>query len=189
MNTTETEVASTSKAIQTVQNDSDNDILDINIAPNLADKASQKGKGKGSEDVENGSDIKDDGILTPELEEVYKKLDRRQKERYQKCRTEEAKIVLLETTRHERKKGKYEIASVFNAISVLTTIAITVTAKDAFFINKCYINIIIVLFPTYIGITLAIILGIFIVSPAISVSWIGVGASISTFFFEIIVIE
>ncbi|RHZ77113.1 hypothetical protein Glove_185g74 [Diversispora epigaea] len=129
MNITETGVASTSKAVQNVpfvQNDSDNDILDINNAPNLTGKASQKG----SQDVQNDSDNQDDNILTPELKEVHKKLDRRQKERYRKCRTEEAKIVLLEGIMHERKKGKYEITSVFNAISVFTTIAITVTANN-----------------------------------------------------------
>ncbi|RHZ76386.1 hypothetical protein Glove_198g104 [Diversispora epigaea] len=126
-----------SKAIQnvpSVQNDSDNDILDINNAPNLTSKASQKGKG--NQDVENGSDNKDDGILTLELEEVYKKLDKRQKERYRRCKNMGEKIVLFEGIMSERKKGKYEIASVFNAISVLTTIAITVTANKVSFNNR-----------------------------------------------------
>ncbi|RHZ81131.1 hypothetical protein Glove_123g160 [Diversispora epigaea] len=68
-----------------------------------------------------------DDILTPELKEVYKKLDQRMRERYHKCKTDEGKILILETTIHERKRGKYEINSVFIAISALSTIAITVT--------------------------------------------------------------
>ncbi|RHZ80065.1 hypothetical protein Glove_139g38 [Diversispora epigaea] len=79
-----------------------NDILDINNAPNLTGKAPQKGKG--NQDVQNGSDNQDDDILTPELEEVHKKLDRKQKERYRRCKNMGEKIVLLKTTMHERKK-------------------------------------------------------------------------------------
>ncbi|RHZ46867.1 hypothetical protein Glove_606g20 [Diversispora epigaea] len=121
----ETEVSLTSKTVQNVpfdqgvQNDSDNVILVI-------ENTSKSSKGK---PIQNGSDNQDDKFLTPELKKVYKKLDRKMKERYRRYRTDEEKIILLETVMHERKKGKYEINSVFNAISVLNTIAITVTAK------------------------------------------------------------
>ncbi|RHZ80268.1 hypothetical protein Glove_137g86 [Diversispora epigaea] len=152
-------------------------------------------------------------ILTPELKEVYKKLDRRMRERYDKSKTDEGKINILETTIHERKRGV-----IFIAISALSTIAITVTAiyiKDEnstkifiitlnciifgaqtfilplkltreAFVNKSHVNlIIIVLSPTCIGIILAIFLGIFAISPTLAISWIGVGASISNHCFEI----
>ncbi|RHZ86148.1 hypothetical protein Glove_54g12 [Diversispora epigaea] len=81
-------------------------------------------KDKGEELITVGEET----FLTPELKEVYKKLDRRMKELYHECKTDEGKIILLKTTRYDSKKGKYEINSIFIAISTLSTIAITVTA-------------------------------------------------------------
>ncbi|RHZ51055.1 hypothetical protein Glove_485g10 [Diversispora epigaea] len=49
--------------------------------------------------------IDEETFITPELKEVYKKLDRRMKERYHKCKTNEGKIVLLETIRYHNQKG------------------------------------------------------------------------------------
>ncbi|RHZ47357.1 hypothetical protein Glove_585g9 [Diversispora epigaea] len=93
--------------------------IEIHEASTSKDK-DNKGKGVGAETIEEESikgagtetikeePIKEetiDDILTPELKEVYKKLDRRMKERYHKFKTDEAKISMLETTIYERKRG------------------------------------------------------------------------------------
>ncbi|CAG8753673.1 39179_t:CDS:2 [Gigaspora margarita] len=136
---------------------------------------------------EQAQDNQDDVVLPPELQDMYNKLDRTMKERYRKCKTKAEKIILLETTMHERKKGKYEISSVFIAISALIVTGITIVAK--IFENETFINFIIimnsVLLPSCIGIILAALLGRYVVPLTVSISWIGVGVSISTLFLEI----
>ncbi|CAG8592837.1 3182_t:CDS:1 [Racocetra fulgida] len=78
------------------------------------------------QDAQMHSDNQDDDFLTPELQEMYKKLDRRMKERYQRCKTDEAKIALLEGIMHERKKG----------VSVLEIIHIFIDYFIYFFFTK-----------------------------------------------------
>ncbi|CAG8494747.1 19632_t:CDS:2 [Gigaspora rosea] len=89
-------------------------------------------KSKVSQDdqnAQNGSDTQENNFLTPELVKIHKKLNPRMRRYYDRCESNQEKIVFLNAIKLEREQGELEISSIFNVISMLIAIAITVISK------------------------------------------------------------